>query len=141
MYILCYYLTYQCLFLFFFLNNVRSYSPRSNPSIYDLTYLSRFYVESWFWYPITYIFMECITYIIIPCHIYSYFERPSVASNFFMEGITWCVCIYIYTCYIYSYFERLSVASNIFNGSYNIYNYTILVSCSCDTRIIFWYFM
>ena len=27
--------------------------------------------------------MECITYIIIPCHIYSYFERPSVASDFF----------------------------------------------------------
>ena len=87
--------------------------------------------------------MECITYIIIPCHIYSYFESPSVASNFFMEGITWCVCVCvcvcvcIYTSYIYIYFERLSVASNIFNGSYNIYNYTILVSCSCDTRIIF----
>ena len=63
--------------------------------------------------------MECITYIIIPCHIYSYFERPSVASNFFMEGITY---IYI-TCYIYSYFERLSVASNIFNGRHNIYNW------------------
>ena len=63
--------------------------------------------------------MECVTYIIIPCHIYSYFERPSVASNFFMEGITY---IYI-PCYIYSYFERLSVASNIFNGRHNIYNW------------------
>ena len=68
--------------------------------------------------------MECITYIIIPCHIYSYFVRPNVASNFFMEGITY---IYIYIpCYIYSYFESLSVASNIFNGRYNIYNYSIL---------------
>ena len=50
-----------------------------------------------------YILMECITYIIIPCHIYSYFERPSVAINFFfMEGI-----IYIYI-YIYIYYHLSS---------------------------------
>ena len=80
--------------------------------------------------------MECITYIIIPCHIYSYFERPSVAINFFfMEGI---IYIYIYIlpfvfldktilpCYIYSYFERPSVASDFFNGSYSINYYNIL---------------
>ena len=71
--------------------------------------------------------MECITYIIIQCHIYSYFVRPSVASNFFMEGITHThTHIYHIYIYIYSYFESLSVASNIFNGRYNIYNYTVL---------------
>ena len=96
MYNLCNYLTYQC--LFFFPNNVGSYSPRFNHSIYDPTYLPWFYVVFWFWQPIIYILMECITYIIIPCHIYSYFVRPSVMSNFFMEGITY---IYI-PCYIYS---------------------------------------
>ena len=33
----------------FFSNSVGSYDPRSNPIIYDPTYLLRFYVESRFW--------------------------------------------------------------------------------------------
>ena len=48
MYNLCNYLTYQYVF-FFSSNNVRSYNPRSDSTIYDPTYLSRFYVGSWFW--------------------------------------------------------------------------------------------
>ena len=79
--------------------------------------------------------MECITYIIIPCHIYSYFVRPSVASKFFVEDITY-ICVYIYIPrYIYNYFETLSVASNIFNGRYNIYNYTILYRVILEDQV------
>ena len=36
---------------FFFSNNVGSYDPRSDPTIYDLTYLLQSYVKSWFWQP------------------------------------------------------------------------------------------
>ena len=132
-----YNLTYQLLFFFFlfFPNNVGSYNPRSNPSIYNPNYLPWFYVGSRFWQPIIYILMECITYIIIPCHICSYFVRPSLVSNFFMDSITY-IYIYIYTQHvIYSYFERLSVASNIFNGRYNIYNYTILYRVILEDQV------
>ena len=49
MYNLCDYLTYWYVFFFFFSNNVRSYNTWSDSTIHDLTYLSWFYVGSWFW--------------------------------------------------------------------------------------------
>ena len=51
MYILCDYLTYQCVFFVFFSNNVGSCDPRSNPMIQNPTYLSQSYVGSQFWQP------------------------------------------------------------------------------------------
>ena len=49
MYNLCDYLIYQCVFFGFFSNNVGSYDPRSDFTIYDPTYLPRSYVGSQFW--------------------------------------------------------------------------------------------
>ena len=40
------YLTYQGVFFVFFSNNIGSYDPQSDPTIYNPTYLPRSYVGS-----------------------------------------------------------------------------------------------